>query len=147
MCLSTVYELGTNGAKKKIGEYVSAIRVAGDTVIMTDIMGVELSVSGSLETVDLVKNTIIISAKAKRAAVKKYEMVREIFNSCANNQMRDVDIRDVETDDVDASVQEFLTGEHVHSEKIVQDNGIVVFDINTDGLQQRVTFTELAVQS
>ncbi|MDR3334259.1 MAG: CooT family nickel-binding protein [Treponema sp.] len=147
MCLSTVYELGTNGAKKKLCEYVSAIRVAGDTVIMTDIMGEELSVSGSLETVDLVKNTIIISAKAGKVAMKKYEMVREIFNSCANNQMRDVDIRDVETDDVDASVQEFLIGEHVHAEKIVQDNGSVVFDINTDGLQQRVTFTELAVQS
>lgn len=73
--------------------------------------------------------------------MKRYEMVREIFNSCSGNQMRDVFIKEIETDDMDAVVQEFLTGNEVHYEKFVQDNGVVIFDINTDGMNQRVTFT------
>ncbi|MDR3341925.1 MAG: CooT family nickel-binding protein [Treponema sp.] len=160
MCLSTVYELGTNGTKKKLCEYVSAVKVSGDTVTLTDIMGKEIRVSGALEQVDLVKNTIIIGSiprsitetagrvpEKAAAPVKTYEVIREIFNSCSNNQMRDVDIREVETNDVDTSVQEFLVGEKVRCEKFVKDNGIVVFDIDTDGMQQRVTFTELTAKS
>jgi hypothetical protein len=58
--------------------------------------------------------------------------------------MRDVFIDEIETDDVDASVQEFLVGTDVHCEKFEQNPGVVIFDIDTDGMNQRVTFTEVS---
>jgi hypothetical protein len=77
--------------------------------------------------------------------MKKYEMIREILNSCDNSRMRDVDIREIETDDVDVSVKEFLQGKDVRCEKLVRNDGVIVFDIESGGLSQRVTFMELAV--
>ncbi|MDR1955787.1 MAG: CooT family nickel-binding protein [Treponema sp.] len=148
MCLSTVYELGTDGSQRMLAEYVRDLRVTGDAVTLTDIMGKEIRVSSSLQRIDLVKNTILIAGLREKTGkpehpVKKYEMVREIFNSCSNNQMRDVFITEIETDDVDQPVQEFLTGTEVHYEKQDNRHGVVIFDINTDGLMQRITFTEL----
>jgi predicted RNA-binding protein len=61
MCLSTVYELGAAGTKRVLGEYISNVIVAGDTITMTDLMGKKLHVTGTLQSVDLVKNTILIS--------------------------------------------------------------------------------------
>ncbi|MFP3090624.1 CooT family nickel-binding protein [Treponema sp. TIM-1] len=63
MCLSTVYELGTAGAKRLLCEYTSNVTVAGDTITMTDLMGKRLQVTGTLQSVDLVKNTIVICPK------------------------------------------------------------------------------------
>ena len=40
--------------------------------------------------------------------VPLYEMVREILNSCPNNQMRDVSFQEVDTDDPEAYVREML---------------------------------------
>jgi predicted RNA-binding protein len=68
MCLSTVYELGTAGVKRDLCEYTSAIAVAGETITMTDLMGKELCVTGTLQRVDLVKNTIIIRPKEEESA-------------------------------------------------------------------------------
>jgi hypothetical protein len=75
--------------------------------------------------------------------MKKYERIREILNSCDNSRMRDVDIQEIETNDVDASVKEFCKGKDVHCEKFVKNDGTIVFDINADGLNQRVTYMEL----
>jgi predicted RNA-binding protein len=50
--------------KKQLCEYVSGIKVAGDTIVLTDLMGQELSVKGALESVDLVKNAITIRPAA-----------------------------------------------------------------------------------
>jgi hypothetical protein len=58
--------------------------------------------------------------------------------------MRDVFISEIETDDTDISVQEFLVGTDVRCEKTKTDAGAVIFDINTDGINQRVTFTEIS---
>ena len=80
----------------------------------------------------------------QQAHPKRYEMVREIFNSCSGNQMRDIFISEIETDDVDLSVQEFLIGTEVHCQKFEEANGTVIFDINTDGIKQRVAFTEIS---
>jgi predicted RNA-binding protein len=62
MCLSTVYELGTGGTRKLLREYVSSVTVSEDTLTFTDIMGDEVAVTGSLRSVDLVKNIIIIDS-------------------------------------------------------------------------------------
>jgi hypothetical protein len=70
-----------------------------------------------------------------------YEMIREIFNLCSGNQMRDVFVSEVETDDLDDYVKQYLTGTEVSCEKSVTDTGSIVYDIVTDDLKQRLTFT------
>jgi hypothetical protein len=69
-----------------------------------------------------------------------YEMIREIFNECSGNQMRDVFIEEVQTDDLDLFVRQFLVGGTVSFEKTEKPDG-AIFDIETDRLKQRVTFT------
>jgi predicted RNA-binding protein len=64
MCLSTAYALGEGGMKKQLCEYVSGITVAGNTIVLTDLMGQEMRVTGELESVDLVKNAITIRPSA-----------------------------------------------------------------------------------
>jgi predicted RNA-binding protein len=150
MCLSTAWELDGAGDKKMLCEHVAGLSVAGNTITLTDLMGKEISVSGTLRGVDLIKNTITISTAAaaavqdKGSTVKRYERIREIFNSCDNSQMRDVDIQEIETADVDAAVGEFCRGKEVTCEKFVKPDGAVVFEINADGLAQRVSYMELA---
>ena len=76
--------------------------------------------------------------------MKTYEQVREIFNECDNNQMRDVDIQIIETDDVNAVVKAFCQGSDVSCERLDQPDGTIVFDIIIDGLSQRISFVEIA---
>ena len=150
MCLSTAWELDGGGDKKMLCEHVAGLSVAGNTITLTDLMGKEISVNGILRGVDLIKNTITISTVSVGAAVqdksntvKRYERIREIFNSCDNSQMRDVDIQEVETGDVDAAVGEFCRGKEVTCEKFVKPDGTIIFEINADGLNQRVSYIEL----
>lgn len=70
-----------------------------------------------------------------------YEMIREIFNLCSNNQMRDVFVRLIETDDTDAVARSFCTGKDFTLEKEVKDDGTVIYDLTVDGLRQRLSFT------
>ncbi|MDR1230603.1 MAG: hypothetical protein LBK61_04290 [Spirochaetaceae bacterium] len=73
----------------------------------------------------------------------EYEMIREIFNQCSGNQMRDVFIEEIETDNPDAAVQKYLVGKEIVCTKTVNDNGRIVFDITTDGMRQRVSYTRV----
>lgn len=70
-----------------------------------------------------------------------YEMIREIFNQCSNNQMRDVYVSEVETDDTDAYVKNFCIGKEYTLEKTVQADGVIVYDLVIAGLRQRLSFT------
>ncbi len=59
MCLSTVYK--ADGSERvKLAEYVSGVRAEGDKITLTDIMGLETVVFGTLKSVDLVQNQIVI---------------------------------------------------------------------------------------
>jgi hypothetical protein len=91
----------------------------------------------------LVKEYKALYNQAAKAgvAMAEYEMIREIFNQCSGNQMRDVFIEEIETDDPDAVIQKYLTGQEVVCNKTVNDKGQIVFDVTTDGLQQRFSFT------
>ncbi len=73
---------------------------------------------------------------------KNYETVWEIFNQCANNQMRDVFIDEVELEDTDAFIQEKFKDKNMTYEKTVLENGTIVYDINASGIRQRYSFTE-----
>jgi hypothetical protein len=73
----------------------------------------------------------------------QYEVIREIFNQCSGNQMRDVFIEEIETDDPDVAVQKYLIGQDVACTKTMDGKGRIVFDVTTDGMLQRISFTEV----
>ena len=72
----------------------------------------------------------------------KYERIREIFNSCDNSKMRDVEIKEIESDDIDIDVVQFCNGTNVLCEKTETKDG-AVFYISDDGLNQRVNYMEI----
>jgi len=63
MCLSTVYEVGPEG-REKVCEYVSTVRAEDGKVILMDIMGVETVLRGSIRSLDLVNNEILVEKGA-----------------------------------------------------------------------------------
>ncbi len=73
----------------------------------------------------------------------EYEAVWEIFNQCSNNQMRDVFIEEMETEDVEAFIREKFKGKDLSFEKQTLEDGTIVFDITASGMKQRYSFTPL----
>ena len=71
----------------------------------------------------------------------RYELIREIFNKCSGNQMRDVFVSTVETDDPEAYLRSVLVGKDISIERSETRDG-VIYDVVTDGLPQRFSFTE-----
>ncbi|MBR3262550.1 MAG: hypothetical protein IKF93_05470 [Lachnospiraceae bacterium] len=72
----------------------------------------------------------------------RYEVIREIFNKCSGNQMRDVFVSTVETDDPEGYVRDLLKGKEVVIDKAVLQDGTIEFDVDIAGLKQRFSFTE-----
>lgn len=70
-----------------------------------------------------------------------YEMIREIFNQCSNNQMRDVFVSEVETEDPDEIARRYCTGASCTMCKEILPNGTVIYELDNDGLRQRLSFT------
>lgn len=75
--------------------------------------------------------------------MKRYETVWEIFNQCSNNQMRDVFIDEIETDDIEGFLNRKFKGKEVSFEKSVLEDGTIVYDILASGIKQRYSFTEI----
>ena len=73
----------------------------------------------------------------------EYEMVREIKNLCPNNQMRDIFFHEVETDDPEAYVRDFLKGKAVEVTTERGIGGTVTVHATCDGLIQKFVFTPL----
>ena len=75
--------------------------------------------------------------------MKQYEVVREIENQCANNQMRDIFFDEVETDDPVSYVRNLVKDRQV---EITVDqpapDRINVF-VNASGMTQKFLFTEI----
>jgi hypothetical protein len=71
----------------------------------------------------------------------RYELIREIFNQCSGNQMRDVFVSTVETEDTEAYLMAQLVGTEISVERTPTRDG-VIYDVVTDGLHQRFSFTE-----
>jgi len=102
-------------------------------------MGNEFSVRGSIRSLDLVRNEIIMELENREP--KKYELIREIYNKCSGNQMRDVFVSNPETDDPEGYVRDMLEGKSVTLNKQVLQDGTVIIDADVSGLQQRFTFS------
>ena len=72
----------------------------------------------------------------------RYELIREIFNKCSGNQMRDVFVSEVETDDPEGYVRNLVVGTSVTVDGHRTDNGALIYEVMSDGLHQRFSFTE-----
>ena len=62
MCLSTVYAV-LNDNENKLCEYVCNVEVDGNSITLTDIMGAQTKVQGTLKSMDFVKNRVIIECE------------------------------------------------------------------------------------
>ena len=71
----------------------------------------------------------------------RYEMIREIFNSCSNNQMRDIYVSDIETDDPEEILKDYINTQEDIKDKTVLPDGTVIFEVVRSGLRQRYSFT------
>lgn len=59
MCLSTVYAL-KGDEKKEVCKNVASMKVEGDTLVFSDILGVPTAVVGTIEKIDLMENMIFV---------------------------------------------------------------------------------------
>ena len=75
--------------------------------------------------------------------MKTYEVVREIENQCANNQMRDIFFDEVETDDPVDYVRRFLKERDAKLTVDYPGPGRVNVYANTSGMTQKFLFTEI----
>ena len=71
----------------------------------------------------------------------RYELIREIYNKCSGNQMRDVFISNPDTDDPEMFVRDMLKGKEVTLGREDLPDGTVVIDADVSGLKQRFTFS------
>ena len=71
----------------------------------------------------------------------EYEMVREIKNSCPNNQMRDIFFEEVETEDPVSYVKDFLQGKATDISCENGENGVITVYADCDGMIQKFIFT------
>lgn len=74
---------------------------------------------------------------------KSYEVVWEIFNECANNQMRDIFIEEIETEDTDAWIRSKVKDQELIWEKQTLEDGTLVYDVDATGTKERFSFTEI----
>ena len=75
--------------------------------------------------------------------MKEYEVVHEIFNECANNQMRDVFFEEVRLEDPEAYIRSRHKDGTLTLEREDLADGTIVYHVNTSGIAQRYTFTEI----
>ena len=71
----------------------------------------------------------------------RYELIREIFNKCSGNQMRDVFVSEIETEDPEGYLRGMLVGNDITMDRTPTRDGLI-FDVVIDGLHQRFSFTE-----
>ncbi len=75
--------------------------------------------------------------------MKQYEVVREIQNSCANNQMRDVFFDEIEADDPLAWLKSRFAGRDCAFRVDVARPGAVTIYAEHAGMIEKYLFTEL----
>ncbi len=71
----------------------------------------------------------------------RYELITEIFNLCSRNQMRDVSVADVETNDPAACLAGICRGKAVQITEEAGKDGVRVFWVDDAGVRARYSFT------
>ena len=90
-----------------------------------------------------IKTEIHPAVAQQEEKTMEYEMVREIKNSCPNNQMRDIFFDEVQTHDPESYVRAFLKGKAVDVCTEQGENGAVTVHATCDGLIQKFVFTPI----
>lgn len=73
--------------------------------------------------------------------MKTYEVVREIPNSCKNNQMRDVFFQEISCDDPERYVRGLFSGQRCELDVQPGENGDMTIFVRTGDLYQKFLFT------
>lgn len=77
--------------------------------------------------------------------MKEYEVVHEILNECARNQMRDIFIEEIEIPE--GAFERYLQTKHKDREMTMEredlEDGSVRYIVETSGIIQKYTFTEI----
>lgn len=77
--------------------------------------------------------------------MKEYEVVHEILNECARNQMRDIFIEEIEIPE--GAYEDFIRTKHKDKELLMERedlaDGSVRYIVETSGIIQKYTFTEI----
>lgn len=71
--------------------------------------------------------------------MKHYELIHEIYNLCDGQP--DSQIKEVDVDDLDVYMKS-LTSKVSTCEKTEREDGSVVYEVVTNGVKERYTFTE-----
>lgn len=72
--------------------------------------------------------------------MKNYELIHEVYDLC--NGKPDSQISEVQTDDLDVYMKDHIS-RAATCEKTTADNGAVIYEVMTNGLKERYTFTEI----
>lgn len=72
--------------------------------------------------------------------MKKYELIREINDMCRGKM--DSQISEIECEDLDTFMKEHVS-RAATCEKTVLGNGSVTYDVMTNGLKEKYTFSEI----
>lgn len=75
--------------------------------------------------------------------MKCYEVVWEVINLCPNNQMRDVFIDEIETNDTDLFIKNKFKDKDIRFEKTEKPDGTIIYDIFSAGMHERCSFTPI----
>ena len=73
--------------------------------------------------------------------MQNYELCCEIFNQCSNNQMRDVDFREVSVENTDAYIRSLEPDAVIQREDLA--DGSVLYHTDSAGLRKRYSFTPI----
>ena len=71
--------------------------------------------------------------------MKRYELIREVYDMCSGKP--NSQIQEIETEDLDAYVRGCISKAST-CEKQMGDGGSAVYEVMTNGLRERYTFTE-----
>ena len=75
--------------------------------------------------------------------MKEYELVREIQNSCPNNQMRDVFFEEIFCESPENYVRQLLQDRQGDMTVLPGSGGSVTIHAEVDGLRQKFVFTPI----
>ena len=75
--------------------------------------------------------------------MRTYEVVREIPNSCKNNQMRDVFFEEISCDDPEQYVRSLFSGQQCEFDVQRRENGDAAVFVKTGSIVQKFLFTPI----
>lgn len=144
MCLSTVYRDSVK-QDNMVMKNVRMIEYQNGNIVLTDLMERQMSIEGDLVMANLVDGVAVIRENNHTGnadqKMKTYEVVREIPNSCKNNQMRDVFIEEVSCGDPEQYIRDMFSCQRCEFDTQHTENGDTTIFVRAGDLYQKFLFT------